>query len=462
MTDMIEQHLEKPRKQDSSGLLAQFEAACAVVLDEEMIPVRFAVTATLESRYEYEVSLLDRSLLLQRPTPRSIFDFKRRLVERTEQFNTVLVVPTGIGAEIGGHAGDAGPVANMLGEVSDTLVVHPNVVNASDLNEMPANALYVEGSVLTRLLMGTLGLQPVRSNRVLVVMDEHKDELFVNAAANAVSGARSAYGLSCPEVVCLTPPVKLRTRYSPSGRAAGLIEGLEGLCRVFDDRAGQYDAVAIASVIEVPDLYYHQSYFDAGGQMVNPWGGVEAMLTHSLSSIYNVTTAHSPMFESRDIANMDVGIVDPRMAAEAVSFTFLQCALKGLHCTPRIVTGQEAMAQPGIFTAADVSCLVIPDGCLGLPTLAALEQDISVIAVSENSNLMRNDLTGLPWKVGQFYQVHNYWEAAGLIASMRAGIDPVAVRRPLAATRVSHVEIRIPDHSNREGLPSSQKVESRE
>ena len=58
MTDMIEQHLETPRKQDSSGLLAQFEAACAVVLAEEMIPVRFAVTATLESRYEYEVSLL--------------------------------------------------------------------------------------------------------------------------------------------------------------------------------------------------------------------------------------------------------------------------------------------------------------------------------------------------------------------------------------------------------------------
>ena len=47
--------------------------------------------------------------------------------------------------EIGGHAGDAGPVARMLAEVADTLVLHPNVVNASDLNEMPQNALYVEG-----------------------------------------------------------------------------------------------------------------------------------------------------------------------------------------------------------------------------------------------------------------------------------------------------------------------------
>jgi hypothetical protein len=36
------------------------------------------------------------------------------------------------------------------------------------------------------------------------------------------------------------------------------------------------------------------------------------------------------------------------------------------------------MNRPGVFTAADVSCLVIPDGCLGLPTLAALEQGIPV------------------------------------------------------------------------------------
>ena len=87
-------------------------------------------------------------------------------------------MPTGIGAELGGHAGDAGPVARLLAEVSDTLILHPNVVNASDINEMPANALYVEGSVITRLLLGTAGLLPVRSNRVLVVIDAHPDEFL--------------------------------------------------------------------------------------------------------------------------------------------------------------------------------------------------------------------------------------------------------------------------------------------
>ena len=435
MADVIERQCSVFVSDDAVGLVAHLERTCVESLADD-VPVRFVVSSSSLRSYQCELAVVKRNVLRGRIPIASIFEFRQRVTQRPEKFNVVLIVPTGIGAEIGGHAGDAGPVARMLGEVSDTLVLHPNVVNASDLNEMPSNALYVEGSVLTRLLMGTVGLERIRSNRVLVVIDDHNDEIFVNAAVNAVNSARAAYGLSCPEVVCLDPPIRLKTEYSPSGRAAGQVERIEGLCDLLDKHNGSYDAVAISSVIDVPDLY-HQEYFDAAGTMVNPWGGVEAMLTHTLSSMYNVPTAHSPMFESREIANMDPGIVDPRMAAEAVSTTFLQCTLKGLLRSPRIVTDENAMNKSGIFTAADVSCLVLPDACLGLPTIAALEQNIPVIAVSENSNLMRNDLSALPWRTGQFHRVCNYWEAAGVIAAMRAGIDPAVVRRPLSATHVS-------------------------
>lgn len=418
------------------GLLKYLYQVCAQRVCTGSVPVRLVITESDAFKYQCEVGIINNLTNAVRPPIESIFQFHRRLTENTQQFNVVLLVPTGIGAEIGGHAGDAGPVARMLAEVADTLVLHPNVVNASDLNEMPPNALYVEGSVATRLLMGAVGLAPVRSNRLLVVIDAHRDDLFVNAAVNAVSGARAAYGLTAPEVVCLDPPIELRTRYSPSGRASGTVEQLEGLCKLLEDRMGSYDAVALSSVIDVPHDF-HQGYFDSAGEMVNPWGGVEAMLTHALSSMYNIPTAHSPMFESREIANMDPGIVDPRMAAEAVSATFLQCTLKGLQRSPRLVTDPQAMSRPGVFTAADVSCLVIPDGCLGLPTLAALEQGITVIAVRENRNVMRNDLSELPWARGQFHQVENYWEAVGIIAAVRAGIDPASVRRPLAETRLS-------------------------
>ena len=90
------------------------------------------------------------------------------------------------------------------------------------------------------------------------------------------------------------------------------------------------------------------------------------MFTHAVSAMYDIPSAHSPMFESDKIANLRVGVVDPRMAAEAVSLTFLNCILKGLHRSPRLVTEKEAMARHGVLSAEHVSVLVQPDGCLGL------------------------------------------------------------------------------------------------
>ena len=164
--------------------------------------------------------------------------------------------------------------------------------------------------------------------------------------------------------------------------------------------------------------------------MVNPWGGVEAILTHAISLRYKVPAAHSPMFESREIAELDLGVVDPRMAAEVISVTFLQSILRGLQHSPHLVDIRDPAGQTTL-TVEDVACLVIPEGCLGLPTLAALAQGVTVIAVRENRNIMRNELGALPWREGQFYTVDNYWEAAGVLAALRAGLDPVSVRRPL-------------------------------
>ena len=438
---ILEQELDLPRGNDAPGLLEGLRRGVAKGLPQSLVPWRFVVTSSDASGYRCELGVLSGLSEAGRAAPASIFDFTQRTVESTERFNIALLVPTGIGAEIGGHAGDAAPVARLLAACCDTLITHPNVVNASDINEIPENGLYVEGSVICRLLMGTAGLERVRSNRVLVVIDAHRDELFVNAAINSVNAARASYGLRCPEIIQLDPPVKLRARYTTSGAAAGRVEEFDGLSAILDKYRGRYDAVALSSVIDVPHDY-HMEYFQCEGSMVNPGGGVEAMLTHAVSSLHDIPSAHSPMLESRDIANMDPGVVDPRMAAEAVSTTFLQCTLKGLQRSPRIVTDRGAMQRPSVITAEDVSCLVIPDGCLGLPTLAALEQGIPVIAVRENRNLMRNDLTTLPWAADQLHVVNNYWEAAGVIAAMKAGIAPESVRRPIRHVPVGKEAVR--------------------
>ncbi len=400
------------------------------------IPVRFAVSKTDDKFYHCEIGTLVSSPSLNENEIESIFRFRKRNVENTKDFNAVLIVPTGIGSDLGGHAGDAGPVSRLMASVCDNLITHPNVVNASDINEMTENTLYVEGSVLARLLMGTVGLQKVRNNRVLMIIDDHEKEVFVSAAINSINAARATYGLDCPEVVKLNPPIKMSAEYSTSGMAVGNIDGIENLFQLIDKKKDQFDAIALSSVINVP-YKYHSEYFEKEGLMLNPWGGVEAMLTHVISHLYNIPSAHSPMFETEEIANLDPGVVDSRMAAEAVSLTFLQCILKGLKRSPKIVTNAKAMNSHNVLTVEDVSCIVIPDNCVGLPTMAALEQGIPVIAVRDNTNVMDNDLNILPWRHKQLHYVDNYLEATGVLAAIKAGIPTEAVLRPLRSAKIT-------------------------
>jgi hypothetical protein len=426
--EAFEVDVELPAVRGHRNLLSHLATAISEQLEAGLLPVRLAVTSLVEAGYRCELGVVAGLPEDAAESARSIFDFRLREVEDASSFTTVLVVPTGIGSSIGGHAGDATPAAQLLASVSDTLVTHPNVVNASDLNEMPVNTLYVEGSVLARLLMGTVGLAPVRANRVLVVGDAHEDPLFSDQLLNAVNAARSSFALACPLAVLLDPPLPVESVYAASGRATGHVRELDRLFSVLDRHRHEYDAIALSTQVRVdPRIRY--AYYESHGEVLNPWGGAEAILTHAVSALYGVPAAHSPMFESRDVAGLDLGVVDPRMAAEVISITFFVSVLKGLQRSPRIVEAREP--RRGLLTVEGVSCLVVPDGAVGLPTLAALEQGIPVIAVRESENVLANDLRALPWAHGQLHVVENFWEAAGVAACLRAGIDPTTVRRPL-------------------------------
>jgi hypothetical protein len=59
----------------------------------------------------------------------------------TTPYTVVLIVPTGIGAAIGGYAGDALPVARAISQVCGRLITHPNVLNGAQLYWSLPNAL---------------------------------------------------------------------------------------------------------------------------------------------------------------------------------------------------------------------------------------------------------------------------------------------------------------------------------
>ena len=329
--------------------------------------------------------------------------------------NTVMIIPTGIGCEIGGHAGDATPAAKLLGHVSDHIIVHPNVVNGSDLNEMPPNSLYVEGSMLDRFLEDEFGLrQATAKNRILVVVNEVRPE-----TVNAVSATRANLGADV-RIMELKEPLHM-TGYVEHGKATGHFSGAAKLISQIAHE--DYDALAIATPIEV-DKDIALNYFNNGG--VNPWGGIEALVTKYIGSKINKPCAHAPVDERNiTMEELDV-VVDPRMAAEVISQCFLHCVLKGLHRAPRV--HWHHYSGPGL-RMQDIDVMVSPM-CWGRPHVACEKAGIPIIFVRENTTTDKS-IEEMP-----ALYVNNYLEAAGLIAAIGAGVDVTSVRRPLPPTEV--------------------------
>jgi len=324
--------------------------------------------------------------------------------------NVVMIIPTGIGAEIGGHAGDGTAAARLLASVSDILIVHPNVVNASDINEMTSNMWYVEGSILDRFLSNEVNLKPVKVNKILVATNPPIDHNLVNS----VSAARATLGLDA-SIVVLNTPLRMIASKANDGSATGEVIGWRELANQVSNY--RFDALAISSIIEV-EKEVARDYMTNGG--VNPWGGVEAKASKLIANVLGKPVAHAPI--ESEIFNDFKDIVDPRLSAECVSVSYIHCVLKGLHKAPRI---------GGNFSVDEVDCLVSPDNCYGFPHKACERRGIPVIVVRENKTCLSNKMPD------DFIFVENYLEAVGVIVSMKEGIDLSSIRRPIKFTKIT-------------------------
>lgn len=325
--------------------------------------------------------------------------------------NVVMIIPTGIGCEIGGHAGDASPTAKLLASVCNNLIIHPNVVNASDINEMTENMWYVEGSILDRFLEGQIELRRVPYNRILLAVNSPADIHLINAA----SAARTTIGADVSVLELKTPLVMEATKRE-DGSASGVVEGWRELVEQVNQYA--FDALAIATSITVSDNVA-LDYLQTGG--INPWGGVEAIASKLIADALNKPVAHAPLFDKKDALYDFKEIVDPRMSAETVSVCYLHCVLKGLHRAPRIGDG---------LSVNDISYLISPHGCWGRPHRACAERGVPVIVVRENRSCLNDSIPP------EAIIVENYLEAAGLLGCLKAGVMRESVRRPIAHTRV--------------------------
>jgi hypothetical protein len=334
-------------------------------------------------------------------------------LEFPKVFKTLLIIPTGLGAAIGGYAGDGIPVARLLAQVSDQLLTHPNVLNGAMLYWSMPNTLYIEGYGLDQFCRGNWALRPVRANRVGVLLDRGLSAEQLIHHQNVLQAAQATLGLRIGPIATTDEAVQLELTLGPSGSSWGNIQNPGTLLRAGTTLKEQ-GAEAIALVVRFPELA--DSDYDQGAG-VDPIAGLEALLSHLLVRHLQIPVAHAPA-----LTPSLPQLAHPRTSAESLGYTFLPSVLVGLSQAPQYITS----TLPTDITEVDV--VVLPAGAFGgrgILSLAQRPKPPIFIGVTENTTTVRVPAQALGIKS---FTVANYWEAAGLIATIRAGIDPWRVR----------------------------------
>lgn len=377
---------------------------------------------------------------------------------------TVLIIPTGIGAAIGGYAGDALPVARTLAQVSDRLITHPNVMNGAQMYWPIENAYYVEGYGLDQFAAGNWSLRPVHQNPIGLVIDQAVESELRWRHLQAADAARATLGLDIRAHVITDMPLGVTLKTTDSGASWGTLENPGSLLRAAERLINEAGVGAIAVVARFPDdegsaelNAYRQ------GQGVDPLAGAEAVISHLVVRTFKIPCAHAPALAPIPLDPT----ISPRSAAEELGHTFLPCVLVGLSRAPQFIDGQ-LNRQQGYSGAADsttdltaisahqIDAVVVPATAFGGSAVMSLAHarkspnalgkgaELSgpqIIAVGENSTTMAVSAADLGI---QAIAVNTYLEAAGVIAAYRAGVAPSTLQPPIQPLPALATHAKIP------------------
>lgn len=286
------------------------------------------------------------------------------------------IVPTGIGASIGGFAGDASSYARKFAKKSN-LIVNPNVVNAGGFSGITHNMFYVEGFSLDEFFKGNLNLTPSYDNKIGIVFDKGIPTDVLNVHINTFKAVECVYGINIKSYAITDEEVGVEFNINQNGISTGSVKNIQTLLdsskKLLDEGC---NAIALVCLFEDPEDD-NEDY--ANGIGVDPVGGVEAVLSHYISKELKVPCAHSPAFRDYQVYP---NLVDKRSASEYITPTFLPCILLGLSQAPMIT-------KNGDISIKNLDYLVMPYNSLGsTPVFEALKQNIPVYAVKENSTVL--------------------------------------------------------------------------
>jgi hypothetical protein len=338
-------------------------------------------------------------------------------------YTAILIIPTGIGAAIGGYAGDALPVAKVLAQVCDRLITHPNVLNGASLYWNIPNAFYVEGYGLDKFAAGCWGLRPVHTNKIGLLLDQGIEPDLRLRHLQAADAARATLGLTLTDYVITDAPLNVELRTAPSRASWGTIGNPDSLLRAAEVLIKKAGAEAIAVVARFPDDMDEEAVQNyRHGKGVDPLAGAEAVISHLIVRTFQIPCAHSPA-----LADVPPDLdLSPRSAAEELGYTFLPSVLVGLSRAPQFVTEKK---HEDIW-ADQIDAAIAPANACGSSALLSLSQSqCQIITVEENKTLIQVP----PQPLGiKSIQVNSYLEAVGILVAHKAGINPSALRSQIS------------------------------
>ena len=359
---------------------------------------------------------------------------------QAEPLPTLLIIPTGIGCDVGGFAGDAIPAARLLASASECLITHPNVMNGGSLYWPDPHIHYVEGYSLNLFAAGEVFLQPVRQQKVGLLLDAGLEADLKKRHLQVVDGCVTSLGLDIGPIITTETALSINLEKGLSGSSWGNIEEPDVLLRGAE-KLKKAGATAIAVITRFPDdsddletKLYRQ------GHGVDIIAGAEAVISHFLVKHLLIPCAHAPGLAPLPI-NYDL---DPRTSGEEIGYTFLQSVLVCLSRAPDLISKSTMQTKENSFfqvktllSDRNLGAVVVPEGALGGEAiLSCIQKFIPLIIVSNQSVLnvssakMRLDLQ-TDYQDKKVFYAENYLEAAGLITALRHGINIKSLRRPI-------------------------------
>lgn len=289
-----------------------------------------------------------------------------------------LIVPTGIGASIGGYAGDASQVAQMFAK-DFNVIVNPNVVNAACFSGITENMLYTEGWAFTQFMKGKLNLKPSNNNKIGVIFDKGISQGILNVHINTINAVKTVYGVNVVDYEITEEPCQVEFYNTESGISSGSIANNKTLIKAGKKllEKGAEVLAVVCKFDEPPEDNYKN------GNDVDIVGGIEAIISHYLTKELKVPVVHAPAFENITISQE---IVDKKAAAEYITPTFLPCLLIALKNAPLFSAKNRALYS---ICRKNLQAIIMPYNSLGSSiVLDALKAKIPVYAVKENYSVL--------------------------------------------------------------------------